>query len=88
MTMKRSLQTILTIALFSPPLTGYLMIHDFLMTSIGGQLPPIERFVSALREPAFVFGIGAYLVIVAIAVLGLRGQTDLASGPAKFRRST
>lgn len=74
MTMKRSLQMILTIALFSPPLTGYLMLHDLFMTSIGGRLPPIERFVSALREPAFVFGIGAYLAICAIAVLGLRGR--------------
>lgn len=72
MNLKQALQAILTIALLSPSLSGYLAFHDAF----------IVRQPSALfaHPGAFVYGIVAYLLIGWIAWAALRG---LPARPAK-----
>lgn len=67
---KRALQAILAVALLSPSLSAYLAFHDLFWAS-----QPRELFA---HVGAFVYGIVAYLLIGALAWVGLRGPRPAA----------
>lgn len=77
MTMRRSLQIILPIALFGLCFSGYLSYHEvFAATPAAATCPSIGRPGTVLGYPACVYGFFMYLAITAVAALGLRRKAS------------
>jgi len=77
MTMKRSLQIILAVALFGLCFSGYLSYHEVFAPVPGAATCPSPgRPGTVLGYPACVYGFFMYLAIVTVAALGLRRRTE------------
>jgi uncharacterized membrane protein len=71
MTMRRALQTILTIAVFGLVFSGVLTYRE-LFTAGVAKCPSPGAPGTVFGYPACVYGFFMYLVITVVAVLGLR----------------
>jgi len=77
MSMKRSLQVILAVALFGLAFSGYLSHGElFSSTPPEASCPTIGRPGTVLGFPACVYGFFMYLAISAVAAAGLRSKRE------------
>lgn len=74
MTMRRALQTILTIAVFGLVFSGILTYRE-LFGGSAAQCPSPGAPGTVFGYPACVYGFFMYLVISVVAVLGLRAKS-------------
>jgi hypothetical protein len=80
MSMKRSLQIILGIALFGLAFSGYLSYGELLSsTPPEASCPTIGAPGTVLGYPACVYGFFMYLAISAVAAAGLRSKRGSAT---------
>jgi uncharacterized membrane protein len=73
MTMRRALQTILTIAVFGLVFSGVLTYRE-LFTGGVAKCPSPGAPGTVFGYPACVYGFFMYLIITVVAVLGLRAK--------------
>ena len=74
MTMRRALQTILTIAVFGVVFSGVLTYRE-LFTGGVAKCPSPGAPGTVFGYPACVYGFFMYLVITVVATLGLRAKS-------------
>jgi uncharacterized membrane protein len=72
MTMRRALQTILTIAVFGLVFSGVLTYRELFAGA--AKCPSPGAAGTVFGYPACVYGFFMYLVITVVAVLGLRAK--------------
>ena len=73
MSMKRSLQVILAIALMGISFSGALTVREFTTVS-GGGCSALGRPGTILGYPPCVYGLVMYTVVAVVAGLGLRAE--------------
>jgi hypothetical protein len=73
MTMKRALQVVLAISLMGVAFSGTLTYRELIARSTEG-CPAVGAPGTILGYPACVYGLVMYLVLMAVAALGLRAE--------------
>ncbi|HMA42721.1 MAG TPA: hypothetical protein VKO86_01795 [Gemmatimonadales bacterium] len=73
MTMRRALQTILTIAVFGLVFSGVLTYRELFAGGVA-RCPSPGAPGTVFGYPACVYGFFMYLIITVVAVLGLRAK--------------
>lgn len=74
MTMRRALQAVLAISLVGVAFSGTLTYRELCSGAVGG-CSAVGAPGTILGYPACVYGLGMYLLLVAVAAFGLRTES-------------
>lgn len=74
MSMQRSLQVVLVVALLGLAFSGYLSYFELFVPSEPAMCTPVGAPGTVLGYPPCIYGFFMYLAIVIIVVLGLRSR--------------